>query len=126
MKASFAVASLLAGAVTGAVAVEAIQAQTKPPVYFVFNNELTNKDGYIKEYLPKALPTIKAHGGRIIAAGKPTAMSGEPPKESAGIIVWESMEQLQAWIDSPEYREARAIGEKYAKYQNFVIPGVPQ
>lgn len=126
MKARYAIVFMLAGGVMGAAAVQAIHAQAKPPVYFIWNNEVFNREGYTKEYLPEAVATIKAHGGRILAAGKPTPLAGEPPKDSAGVQVWDSMEQLQGWLNSPEYRKAREIGEKYAKYQNFAVPGVPQ
>jgi hypothetical protein len=36
------------------------------------------------------------------------------------------MEQLQEWFNSPDYRAARKIGEKYAKFRNYAISGVPQ
>jgi uncharacterized protein (DUF1330 family) len=40
--------------------------------------------------------------------------------------VWDSLEQIQAWYNSPEYKEARKIGEKYAKFRSFAVDGVPQ
>jgi uncharacterized protein (DUF1330 family) len=36
------------------------------------------------------------------------------------------MEQLKGWFDSPEYREARKLGENYAKFRNFAVEGVAQ
>jgi uncharacterized protein (DUF1330 family) len=36
------------------------------------------------------------------------------------------MEQLQEWFNSPDYKEARKVGEKYAKFRNYAIPGVAQ
>jgi hypothetical protein len=54
----------------GAATVQAIHAQAKPSVYFIFENELTNPEAYAKEYLPEAVATIKAHGGRVRAAGR--------------------------------------------------------
>jgi uncharacterized protein (DUF1330 family) len=36
------------------------------------------------------------------------------------------MEKLQAWYDSPEYKEIRKIGDKYAKFRTFAVPGQPQ
>ena len=116
--------SMAAGIIVGAVAVQNLRAQAKPPVYFIFENQLTNPKAYAKEYRPLASSSIKAHGGRIIAAGKPKSFAGQPPKGSVGIIVWESMEQLEGWFNSPEYKKARAIGEKYAKYRNFAVPGI--
>jgi uncharacterized protein (DUF1330 family) len=127
MNAKYAVTlTLLAGMGIGAVTVQAIHAQAKPPVYFIYENELTNKEGYTKEYLPEAIATIKAHGGRLLAAGKTTSFSGEPPKDSTGILIWDSMEQLEGWVNSPEYKKIRAVGEQYAKYRNFAVPGVAQ
>ncbi len=119
---------LLAGAAIGAAAVEALHAQAKPPVYMVYENELTNRDGYLKEYVPTAIATIKAHGGRIVAAGKPTTYAGAPPKEPAsfGILVFDSTEQLEGWLHSDEYKKIRAVGEQYAKYRNVAVPGLPQ
>ena len=126
MKVGYALVCMLVGAAIGAGAMHTVHAQAKPPVYFVWNNAVLDRDGYVKEYMPQALATIKAHGGRILAAGKPTTLAGEPAKDSAGVQVWDSMEQLEGWLNSPEYRKAREIGEKYAKYQNFAVGGVPQ
>ena len=122
------VLTLLAGAVIGAAAVGALHAQSKPPVYLVYENELTNRDGYLKDYVPTAIATIKAHGGRVLAAGKPTTYAGEPPREPAsfGILAFDSTEQLEGWLHSDEYKKIRAVGEQYAKYRNIAVPGFPQ
>ncbi len=118
--------SMLAGIAIGAVAIQSLHAQAKPPVYFVAENDVTDPEGYKTEYLPPAQASIKAHGGRYLAAGTATAFAGEPPKSRVVIHVWDSMEQLQGWFNSPEYRDARKIGEKYAKFRNYAIPGISQ
>ena len=118
--------AMLTGVGLGAAAVQGLHAQAKPPVYFVAENELTNSEGYRKEYLPLAQASIKAHGGRYLAAGDATSFAGDPPKGRVVILVWDSMDQLQAFFNSPDYKQARAIGEKYAKYRNYAIPGVAQ
>ena len=126
MKVRYAIGFMLAGAALGAAAVQGLHAQANPPVYFIFENEFTNREAYTKEYLPIAVATIKAHGGRVLAAGKPTAFAGDPPKDTAGILVWDSMEQLNEWFNSADYKKIRAVGEQYAKYRNFAVLGVPQ
>ena len=68
------------------------------------NNEVSDPDGYMKEYLPLAQATLKAHGAVYVAAGKGTAIDGEPPKGRVVIIRWNSMEQLLAWRHSPDMR----------------------
>jgi uncharacterized protein (DUF1330 family) len=118
--------SLLAGVAIGAAAIQTIHAQAKPPVYFIAENELTNPEGYRKEYLPGAQAAIKAHGGRYLAAGTATAFAGDPPKGRVVILAWDSIEQVRGWFNDPEYKKARAIGEKYAKFRNYAIMGVAQ
>ena len=44
--------AMLAGIGVGAFAVQAIHAQSKPPVYLVGEIDVTNTDGYMKEYGP--------------------------------------------------------------------------
>ena len=121
-----AVASMLAGMAIGAVAVQSLYAQAKPPVYFIAENDVTDPEGYKTEYLPLAQASIKAHGGRYLAAGTAVSFAGEPPKSRVVIHVWESMDHIQRWFNSPDYREARKVGEKYAKFRNYAIPGVAQ
>jgi uncharacterized protein (DUF1330 family) len=125
--------TLLAGVVIGATAIQGLHAQAKPPLYVVSDINVTNPEAYGKEYAPKAQALIKASGGRFLAiggtagvgAGKVTAFDGEAPKR-ATLQVWDSMEQYQAYRNSAAFKEARQIGEKYAKFNTFAVEGVPQ
>jgi hypothetical protein len=54
--------SMLCGAGIGAAGVEGLRAQAEPPIYMIGNNEVSDPDGYMKEYLPLAQATLKAHG----------------------------------------------------------------
>jgi uncharacterized protein (DUF1330 family) len=127
------VLALLAGTAIGAAAIQGLHAQAKPPVYFVAEITISDPEAYGKEYAPKAQASIKAAGGRLVAIGGTggagaqalKGFDGEPPKRVA-IQVWDSMEKLQAWYDSPEYKEIRKIGDKYAKFRTFAVPGQPQ
>src|SRR3954452_17060543 len=114
MKVRYAVTlAMLTGIGIGAVAIQSIHAQATPPVYFVADNDVSNPEAYAKEYLSLAQPLIKAGGGRYLAAGKATSFDGEPPKSRVIIIRWDNMEQLKTWFNSPAYRDARKIGDKY-------------
>ena len=119
--------AVAAGFGLGAITVHGLHAQAKPPVYFV----VTNPDAYAKEYVPKAQAIIKAAGGKFLAIGgaaggaKVTAFDGEAPKRAV-VQVWDSMEKIQAWRNNPEYKEARKIGEKYAKFRSYAIEGMAQ
>ncbi len=133
MKAQYKVAvAMLASAALGGLAVQALHAQAKPPVYAVAEITVTDPDGYAKEYAPKIRELIKASGGRLVAiggvggmAGKVTKIEGEAPQRAA-VQVWDSIEKFQAYRDTPQFKEVRKIGEKYAKFRTFVIEGLPQ
>jgi uncharacterized protein (DUF1330 family) len=123
--------AMLAGVAIGAAAVNGLNAQAKAPLYVVTEIDVTNPDAYGKEYAPKAQALIKSAGGRFLAiggvagagAGKVTAIEGEAPKR-ATLQVWDSLEQFQAYRNSPAFKEVRQIGDKYAKFHTFSVDGV--
>jgi uncharacterized protein (DUF1330 family) len=118
--------AMLSGIALGAIAVQALHAQTKPPVYYVAEVDVTDLDGYLKEYAPKAAASSKAFGGQTLAAGQEIAqIEGAPPKRRVVIVKWDSLEQLQAWRNSEQYMEDRKIGDKYAKIRAFAVEGLP-
>jgi uncharacterized protein (DUF1330 family) len=128
MKTHYTVAlSMFAGAALGAAAIQGLHAQAKPPIYSVAEINVTNLDAYLKEYAPLAQAGIKAGGGRLLAAGQNvTSVEGQPPASRVAIQAWDSMEKLQAWRNSAAFKEARQIGDKYAKFRTFTVEGSPQ
>ncbi len=94
--------AMLAGAAIGAAAVNGLHAQAKPPLYLVSEIDVTNPEAYGKEYAPKA------------------------QAKRTTVQVWDSMEQYQAYRSLPAFKEARQIGEKYAKFHTFAVEGVSQ
>jgi uncharacterized protein (DUF1330 family) len=128
MKTHYTVAlSMFAGAALGAAAIQGLHAQAKPPIYSVAEINVTNLDAYLKEYAPLAQAGIKSGGGRLLAAGQNvTSVEGQPPASRVAIQAWDSMEKLQAWRNSAAFKEARQIGDKYAKFRTFTVEGSPQ
>jgi uncharacterized protein (DUF1330 family) len=124
MKTRHAIAlSAILGALIGALAVQSLHAQAKPPVYMVAINEVSDQEGYAKEYLPDAQKAIKDHGGIYVAAGPAQQVAGSLPNGRAVILKWESMEALMAWRNSPDYQAALKKGEQYAKYNIVAVKG---
>ena len=117
---------MLASFGLGAVAVQTLHAQSKPPAYFIAENEVTNADRYKNEFLSVVGPVIKAHGGRYLAAGNATGLSGDPPKSRVVIVVFDNMEQLLGWYKSAEHQNALPIGAKYAKFREYAVPGLEE
>jgi uncharacterized protein (DUF1330 family) len=116
---------MLIGVAIGAVGVEGIRAQAGAPVYYIVETEVTNLDGYLKEYVPRVEASIKAFGGRILASGTKVAnVEGDPPKPRVAIFVWDDVENIQTWRDSAQFKETRILGDKYAKFRAFTVEGL--
>ena len=63
MKTRFTVAlSILAGIAIGAVAVQCLHAQAKPPAYAIGEIDVVDQAGYAKEYLPASAKVAKDSG----------------------------------------------------------------
>ena len=128
MKTRYTVAlSMLAGAALGAAAIQGLHAQAKPPVYVIAQIDVTNPSAYAKEYVPKAVALNKAAGVRYLSlGGKVTPIEGTPPKSRVVIQVWDSLEKALAARNTPEFKAAREIGEKYATFSAFAVEGTTQ
>jgi uncharacterized protein (DUF1330 family) len=115
--------AMIAGVGIGALGVRGLQAETKPPVFMIGIVDVTNADGYAKEYLPPAQASIKAHGGAYVASGPGTVIEGSPPGKRFVILRWDSLDQLMGWRNSPEYEAAHKNGMKYANFTVVAVPG---
>ena len=47
-------------------------------------------------------------------------------RRRVAINQFDSLEAILAWRDSGQFKEARKIGDKYAKFRSFAIQGLPQ
>jgi uncharacterized protein (DUF1330 family) len=106
-----------------------LHGQSRPPAYLIGQIDVSDPDGYAKEYLPKAREIIKAHGGKLVAAAgsaasgsQVVAVDGEAPKRVV-IYAYPNMEALLAWRNDPDYVKVRHVGEKYARYRTFAVEG---
>ena len=119
--------AIVVGFGLGAMTVEGLHAQAKPPAYVISEIDLVDKDAYAKEFVPLAVAALRESGQKQVAAGgKTVSLSGEPPKARVVLSVFESLEKAQAAYTSPAYLEARKIGDKYAKLRIFAVEGLPQ
>ncbi len=126
MKAKYTIGlSLLAGIAIGGAATQTLHAQAKPPVYAIALNQLTDAEGYAKDYLPKGRAAIIAHGGVYVAAGKGTVITGDAPHDRIVVLKFESLDAVKAWFNSADYQAANKIGQKYAHYNILAVDGVP-
>jgi len=113
--------TLVVGVALGAAAVQGLHAQAKPPVYVIAKIDISNPDAYAKGFLP----LVQANLGTAVAAGKGVTIEGEPAKSRITVRRYDSMEAAKAAYSLPAYKEARKIGDKYAKFRIVAVEGVP-
>jgi uncharacterized protein (DUF1330 family) len=79
--------------------------------YLIGKIEVTNPEQY-KKYIAATPGIIEKFGGRFIARGGET-VTLEGPEETRRVVLVEfpSLEQIEAFYNSPEYREARRLRE---------------
>lgn len=92
--------------------------------YVIVDVEVTDPEGY-KEYVKLAPPTIAVYGGEYLARGGRTdVLEGDWVPNRLVILQFDSVEKAKAWLDSPEYKEARSLRHRYAKSSMVVVEGV--
>ena len=126
MKAKYKVALAMVGSFAlGAVAVQSLHAQAKPPGYVIAEVVVSDKDAYAKEFLPPIQKTLKDAGGKFLAAGgKTVSFDGAPPAPRVVVVQFESLDKAQEWWNSSAAKAAFDIGKKYAQFRNFAVEGV--
>ena len=116
--------AMIGGAAIGAAAVQTLYAQTKPPAYNIAEITIKDQDGYNKEYLPLITKALTDAGGKfLVRGGKTISYEGAAPATRVVVIQFESLDKLQALYNSAPYKDAVAVGDKYATQRIFGAEG---
>ncbi len=92
--------------------------------YVIVDIEVTDPATY-ETYKQLAPPAVAAYGGRYVARGGRTeTLEGDWAPTRLVILQFESIERARAWLESPEYREARALRHRSARSRMVVIEGL--
>jgi uncharacterized protein (DUF1330 family) len=94
------------------------------PAYAIFDIEVTDPETY-EEYKKLAPPAIAAYGGKYLArGGKVDVLEGDWSPTRIVILEFPTAQQALDWINSPEYREARAMRHASATAQAIIVEGL--
>jgi uncharacterized protein (DUF1330 family) len=120
--------SMLAGVALGAIAVQGLNAQAKPPVYFVVDiNEVTDPEGWKAvggRSNAAAAALLKDFGGHYISrTDNITALDGTTPTRFV-ITRFASVEKAKAWYNSPAQKKVNEIRMKATKSRAFIVEGI--
>lgn len=92
--------------------------------YVIVDIDVHDPVGY-EEYKRLAPAAVELYGGKYIArGGKTETLEGDWKPSRLVILQFESSEQAKKWLNSEEYREARAMRLKTTKSQMVIIEGV--
>lgn len=94
------------------------------PAYVILDINVNDPDLF-EEYKKLAPATIEAYGGKYIArGGKVETLEGDWTPNRIVILEFDNSETAKNWLNSPEYREARAMRLQAAMSQSIVVEGV--
>ena len=92
--------------------------------YIIFDINVHDPVAY-EDYKKLTPATLAIYGGSfVVRGGKTETLEGDWSPSRLVILQFESVERAKAWINSPEYSEARALRHKYAVSQAIVVEGV--
>lgn len=92
--------------------------------FVIFDVEVTNPVEY-EGYKQLAAPTLSLYGGMyIVRGGQAENLEGYWQPKRIVVLQFENVERAKAWINSPEYAEARALRHKYSISKAIVVEGV--
>src|SRR5215467_4031558 len=95
MKTGYAVMlSLVIGGACGAGLADILHAQVRPQAYVIGEIDITDPEGYAKEFGPLARKALaEASGYRaLVLGGKVVAIAGEPPKKRVIVNLFDNID----------------------------------
>jgi uncharacterized protein (DUF1330 family) len=116
------IAMFAAGALAAA-AVNSLHAQGKGPgAYAVIDlGQITDRDSFTKQLLPKAEPAILGAGGKFITrTEKISPLDGSAPQRYV-IIAFDSVDKAKSWYSSAAWKEVDAMRTKFTNSRIFAV-----
>ena len=93
------------------------------PAYVIVQIAIQDPQSYAR-YRELAPPSIGAYGGRyLLRGGAVTTLEGDWDPGRFVILEFPDRESAQAWWDSPEYAEAKALRQASASTQMILVDG---
>jgi len=117
--------STIAGIALGGGLVNALYAQGKPQAYVVGEINVADAEGFAKDFSPLARKALaEAPGYRaLVLGGKTVAIEGPAPERRIVINVFDNLDAAVQAYNSPEFRAAKKIGDKYATFRTYAVEG---
>jgi uncharacterized protein (DUF1330 family) len=117
--------SIIAGIALGAGLVEVLHAQSRPQAYVVGEINVIDPENFAKEFSPLARKALaEAPGYRaLVLGGKTVAIEGAAPNARVIINVFDNLDAAVQAYNSPDFKAAKKIGDKYATFHTYAVEG---
>ena len=92
--------------------------------YMIALVDVTDPDAY-QEYAKRTPAVVEKYGGRfVVRGGRQVALEGDPGPARTVIIEFPTLERVEEFFNSPEYREAKAFRQGAATARFLAVEGV--
>ena len=92
--------------------------------YAIGDIEITDPDTFAK-YSAGVPATVAAYGGKYLVRGTPGEVTeGTWPPKRLVVLEFESMDQLKAWYNSPEYADLKKLRQSASNGNLIFAEGV--
>ena len=93
-----------------------------PKGYIYVEIEVTDPEGYRREYMSRSGPAVAAYGGRfLVRGGAAEVLDGPQDGRRRVMIEFDSYERALEFARSDIYAEAKAHRDRHAKVARFVV-----
>ena len=93
---------------------------TRPAVFVITEQTITDQAKYERDFRDQATKTIKDAGGRfIVRGGEVTPLAGDPPQRVV-VLGFESVEEVKKW-QSGEYAKLLPIRDQVGKWRSYIV-----
>jgi uncharacterized protein (DUF1330 family) len=93
-----------------------------PKGYIYVEIEVTDPEGYRREYMSRSGPAVAAYGGRfLVRGGDAEVLDGPQDGRRRVMIEFDSYERALEFARSDIYAEAKAHRDRHAKVARFVV-----
>jgi uncharacterized protein (DUF1330 family) len=109
----------------GAVAMQGLHAQAKPPAFLIFDVQIKDQAGY-EPFRQTAARELQAQGGKYLVQGAvPEVLVGDPPNRIT-ISQWASKDDALRWFNSEAMKPVKEAQTKYTNTRRYVVEGRAQ
>ena len=99
--------------------------QTDMTTFGLFDILSIHDEAGMQHYRERVMATVHQYGGRYLAIGGPHhLLEGEARPTFPVLVEFPSMEQAQHWYDSPEYADLKALRQRSATANAFLLQGI--